>query len=179
VDLSKFKTSDWLMVGAGAVMLILGMALDWATYEGYGGNGPFDYFFTGGIAWLLVVAVGVIAFLLAAGIMKSEGVPWPLVLVLASGLAALLMLIRILLGGGSEGAGGFEIDLDRGAGMFVAFLAAIASLAGAVMSFKATGGDLNDLKDFNKIKGAFDKSGSGTSGSATPPPPPPPPPPAV
>jgi hypothetical protein len=171
----KLKTSDWLMIAAGAVMLILGMALDWASIDtAFGsasGNGPFDYFFTGGISWLLVVGVGVVALLLALGTIKPNTAPWPLILVLASALAALLMLIRIILGGGEESG----IDFDRGPGMYVAFLAAIVSVVGAVMGYRAAGGDLNDLKDFNKIKGAFDRGGAG--GSAAPPPPPPPPPP--
>ena len=42
----------------------------------------------------------------------------------------------------------------------------------AVLDYKATGGDLNDLKDFNKIKGAFAKPAD--SDPAPPPPPPPP-----
>jgi hypothetical protein len=48
------------------------------------------------------------------------------------------------------------------------------------MGFKESGGDFNDLKDMNKLKGAF----QGSSDSAPPPPPPgmtpppPPPPPA-
>jgi hypothetical protein len=111
----------------------------------------------------------VLAFLVASGVMKSAGVPWPLVFVLASALATLLMLIRLILGGGDESG----IDLDRGTGMYVAFVAAVVSLVGAVMGFKASGGDLNDLKDFGKIKGAFDKGGE--PGAAPPPPPPPPP----
>jgi hypothetical protein len=171
VDLSKFKTGDWIMIAAGVVMLIFGLALDWASIDtAFGsasGNGPFDYFFTGGIAWLLVVAVGVVAALLATGVLKPGGVQWPVILVLASALATLLMLIRIILGGGDEA--GF--DLDRGSGMYVAFIAAIASLVGAVMAFRAAGGDLNDLKDVNKLKGAF---GAKTGGDAATPPPPPP-----
>ena len=112
------------------------------------------------------MAAGVIAFLLAAGIIKPGGPPWSLLLVLGTGLATLLMLIRIILGAGDEA--GFEFD--RGPGMYVAFVAAIVALVGAVMNYKASGGDLNDLKDFNKIKGAFAKPGD----SAPPPPPPPP-----
>lgn len=170
MDFSKFKTPDWLMIAAGAIMLIFGMVLDWAKVGSVSGNGPFDYFFTGGIAWLLVVAAGVIAFLLAGGTIKPGGPPWSLILVLGTGLAALLMLIRIIMGGGEESG----IDLDRGPGMYVAFIAAILAVVGAVLNYKATGGDLNDLKDFNKMKGAFAKP----TDSAPPPPPPPPPPPA-
>jgi hypothetical protein len=169
MDISKFKTSDWLIIAGGLAMLIFGLFLDWASVDtGFGsasGNNAFDYFFTGGIAWLLLVAAGVVAFLLAAGVMKAGTTPWPLVLLGATALAFLLMLLRIILGGGEESG----IDLDRAAGMWLAFLASIVALVGAVLKYKESGGDLNDLKDFNKIKGAFDRPGD-----STPPPPPPP-----
>jgi hypothetical protein len=181
VDFSKFKTSDWLMVGGGAAMLILGFVLDWTTVDtGFGsagGDSPFSYFFTGGIAWLLVVAVGVLAFLRVNGNLP-ESQPWPLIFLGATGLATLLMLLRIILGARFDFA-------SRGIGMFGALIWAGVALAGAFMNFQASGGDLNDLKDMNKIKASFggDKSGGGdmppppappTGG--TPPPPPPPPP---
>ena len=66
------------MIAAGAIMLIFGIVLDWAKVGSVSGNGPFDYFFTGGLAWLIVVAAGVIAFLLAGGIIKPGGPPWSL-----------------------------------------------------------------------------------------------------
>ena len=40
--------------------------------------------------------------------------------------------------------------------------------------FKESGGDLNDLKDINKIKSQFGNSGGTSMGGGTPPPPPPP-----
>ena len=88
MDFSKFKIHDWLMVGGGAAMLILGMALDWSSFGGVSGDGPFDYFFTGGIAWLLVVAVGVLAFLASPGKLP-ENQPWPLIFLGATALAAI------------------------------------------------------------------------------------------
>ena len=105
VDLSKFKTSDWLIIGGGLGMLIFGLFLDWAKVGGYSGNNAFDYFFTGGIAWILVVAAGVLAFLLAGGMVKRGNQPWPLIFVAATGLGALLMLIRLIMGAGPEGSG--------------------------------------------------------------------------
>jgi hypothetical protein len=82
VDFSKYKIHDWLMIGGGAAMLILGMALDWTSVSVAGfsssGDGPFDYFFTGGIAWILVVVVGVLAFLKPMGKLP-ETQPWPLI----------------------------------------------------------------------------------------------------
>ena len=171
MDLSKFKVGDWLLVGGGAVMLIFGFALPWRTANVAGisvsGDNAFDFFLTGGVAYLLVVAAGVVTFLLAGGFIKADQVPWPLVMLGATGLATLLMLLRLLLGSGYD-------EVDRGSGMFVAFLAAGAALAGAVLNFTSAGGNLKDLTDLDKLKSAF----GGTDAGRTPPPPPPPPPPA-
>lgn len=172
MDFSKFKTSDWLMIGGAAVMLICGMFINWASFGGYSGNNAFDYFFTGGIAWILVVATGVVAFLLAGGMIKRDGLPWPLVLLAAAGLGGLLMLLRLILGGGSVGEDPFEVDLDRAAGMYLSFIGAAAAAAGAFMNFTASGGSMSDLTDMDKIKSQFGGNGGGGS---TPPPPPPPP----
>ncbi len=169
MDFSKFKTSDWLMIGGGAAMLILGFVLDWTTVDtGFGsagGDSPFAYFFTGGIAWLLVVAVGVLAFLRVNGSLP-ETQPWSLIFLGATGLAMLLMIFRIILGARFDFA-------SRGIGMYGAVVWAGVAVAGAVMGFQASGGNLNDLKDINKIKESFGGSSSGSSSDAMPPPPPP------
>jgi hypothetical protein len=183
VDLSKFKPGDWLLVAGGAVMLIFGLALNWTTadFQGFSdsGDNAFDYFFTGGIAWLLVVGAAVITVLLATSAISAGPTPWTLILLLGTGLATLLMLIRLILGGRDiEGAEELGVDVGRGAGMYVAFIAAALALAGAVMKFTGSGGKLSDLTDMDKMRDAFKAGGGGSSrpGSSTPPPPPPPPP---
>lgn len=165
MDFSKFKIHDWLMIGGGAAMLILGFALDWTSIDtGFGsasGDGPFDYFLTGGIAWVLVVAVGVLALLRAAE-MLPDNRPWTVIFVGATGLATILMVLRIVLGAR------FDIA-DRGIGMWGALVWSGLALAGAVMGFQAGGGHLSDLTDVNKLKESF----ASTSGGDVPPPPPP------
>ena len=47
---------------------------------GISGNNAFDYFFTGGIAYLLVVGAGVVTFLLAGGFVKAGTTPWPIII---------------------------------------------------------------------------------------------------
>ncbi len=148
-------------------MLILGFILDWTTIDigpggSAGGDGPFDYFITGGIAWLLVVAVGILAFLRVNGNLP-ETQPWPLIFLGATGLATLLMLLRVIMGARFDFA-------DRGIGMYGALIWAGVAAAGAFMHFQASGGDLSDLKDINKIKESF----GGDDGDTPPPPPPPP-----
>jgi hypothetical protein len=176
---SKFKPGDWLLVVGGAAMLIFGLALDWAKVDIGGvsatGNNAFDYFFTGGLAWILVVAAGVIAVLLAVGAIAPGTTPWALVLLLMTGVATLLMLLRLIMGAGDEAG----IELDRAAGMWVACLAAAIALGGAVMNFTQSGGKFSDLTDMDKMRGAFKSGSSGPSSPSSPPPPPPgsPPPP--
>jgi hypothetical protein len=177
VDLSKFKTSDWLKVGGAAGFLIFGF-FNWTTVDGPGGigsasgNNVFHFFWTGTLPWILVMATGVITFLLAAGMMKPGALPWPLIMLAATGLAALLLLIRLLFNPTEidtfvEAAGG---SVGRGIGLILSVVAGLAAFAGAFLGFKESGGDFNDLKDMNKIKGAF----QGADDSAPPPPPPPP-----
>jgi hypothetical protein len=181
VDLSKFKPGDWLLLAGGAVMLIFGLALDWASAPdelgGGSGNNAFDYFFTGGLAWFLVVGAAVMTGLVLIGAVHTESTTTvSLIAVLATALAALLMLIRLIIGAG-DFAG---IDLNRAAGMWVAFFAALIAFAGAVMSFTSSGGKLSDLTDIDKVRGAFKGSGRGSTSAPPPPPPasPPPPPPS-
>ena len=170
MDFSKFKTSDWLMIGGGAAMLILGFVLDWTSVDtGFGsasGDGPFDYFFTGGIAWLLVVAVGVLALLHVMGKLPTDQ-PWPLIFLAATGLAVILMLLRIILGARFDFA-------DRGVGMYGAFVWAAIAAAGAYLNFQASGGNIKDLTDVDKLKASFAQGGN----DEMPPPPPPAAPPA-
>ncbi|MEM8619729.1 MAG: hypothetical protein AAGF73_08405 [Actinomycetota bacterium] len=171
MDFSNFKTSDWLMVGGGAAMLVLGFVLDWTTLPApfsEGGDGPFNYFLTGGIAWILVVAVGVLAFSRAGGRLP-ENQPWDIIFLLAAGLATLLMIIQIILGGRDLGL----VTGDRGIGMWGALIWSAISVAGAFMGFQASGGDIKDLTNMDKMKQSFS---GGDDGGDTPPPPPPAPP---
>jgi|TARA_R110002110_G_scaffold91535_3_gene238347 hypothetical protein len=55
--------------------LIFGFLLNWSTvatgFRNAGGDSPFAYFFIGGIAWLLVAAVAVLAFLRVDGTLQQ------------------------------------------------------------------------------------------------------------
>lgn len=186
MDFSKFKPSDWMKVGGGAVMLVAYFLRWWEVdYFGYNdGVSGSEYFFTGTVPWLILIAVGVLSFLAAAGKFKlPSNMPAPLIFLGASILAFILVLIRFF----SDGvdSGGVDIPTTRGIGLYLALLAAIVVVIGSVLGFKESGGELNDLKDINKIKGQF-SHGAGSPppppGGYTPPPPPggmaPPPPPS-
>ncbi len=185
MDLSKFKTSDWLKVGGGALMLVAGFLTWWQPTCPSGVNSSaceatidaldldinaFDLTFTGLFPWLLLVAIGVLTFLAVAGIFKlPDSMPWPTIFLAAAGFSALMVVIRLL-------ADPFDTGLvddatERGIGMYLAVVAAALVLFGCIKGYTESGGNLSDLKDMNKMKSQF---GGGSSGGGTPPPPPPP-----
>jgi hypothetical protein len=171
LDVSKFRVGDWVLVIAGAVMLVLGLALNWATIHANGRNyggarNAVDYPFTGGLAWLLTVGAGVITFLLAAQLMRPGKAPWTRLVLGATALATLLMLLRLLLGGGADQRiGNQDVSLGRGAGIYVALLAAAAALVGAVMNLRAEGDSVQ------AIASSFSGASRRRDGQLPPPPP--------
>lgn len=160
MDLSKFKTHDWLVVGGGAAFLIAGF-LPWLQFSAFGFSSSvnaFEFFFTGIIPWLLFVAIAVLTFLGLAGIFKlPETFPAATVFLLAAALGTLLVIIRFF----------YTQDLDRGIGLFLGVIAAIVVLVGTYLTFTASGGNLAELGKNIQTKAA-------TKSDDAPPPPPPP-----
>ena len=175
MDLSKFKTSDWLKVVGGLGVLIFGF-VSWVKVSFNGtsdsGGNAFDFFWTGTLPWILIVGAAVITVLIATGTIKPGTVPWPLITMAATVIGALLLVLRLIfnpIDGKDiiEDAGG---EVERGIGMIMSTLFGIVTAVGGFLGFKESGGDLNDLRDLNKLKGSFNRPGD-----STPPPPPPPP----
>jgi hypothetical protein len=151
LDVSRFRVGDWLLTVAGAVMLVLALAVHWTTVhaEGrdYGGaRNAFDYPLTGGLAWLLTVAAGVMAFLLAARLVGPGRTPWTRITVGATALATLLMLVRLAIGGGADQRIGNQVvSLGRGPGMVIALIASAAALVGAMLNLRAEGDSIGAM----------------------------------
>jgi hypothetical protein len=125
------------MVTGGAAMLVFGLALDWASLGPITEKNAFDYFLTGGIAYLLVVLAGLLAFAFAATGPRPTGSKWPGILLVSTGVATGLMLVRLILGAGEiELDDGSSLSLDRSSGMYISFLAAAVSFAGALMNYR-------------------------------------------
>ena len=180
MDFSKFKTSDWLKIGGAVVFLIFGF-MSWITTSIDGTDVPgsdtgnvFDFFWTGTLPWILVLGTAVITFLLVNGTLKAGGLPWPLIMLGATGLAALLLLIRVIFNPleNKDLAESLGFEIGRGIGMIGSAVGGCLAFAGALKGFTESGGNLSDLKDMNKMKSQF-------GGGNNPPPPgmPPPPPP--
>jgi len=180
VDVSKFKTTDWLKVGGGAVFFIAGFLTWWkvefAGIPGTGGplNGLSDYFGTVGLAWLIFTAIAVLTVLSVLDVFKlPSSLPVPLIFLAAAIVGLLLVLIRFLFDGidtGGVDIGDFGVGISRGIGNWLGTAAAITIVVGCVLGFKESGGDLQDLKDIDKIKSQF--GGSSDHVGGTPPPPP-------
>lgn len=170
MDFSKFKTSDWLKIGGAAGFFIFAF-FGWVkfSFAGFSGGSAnaFDFFWTGTLPWLLIVASGVISFLVAGGIIKAKIPSLPMIVLVATALGTLLVLIRLIF----NPLGGPSFGISRGFGLFVASIAAVVATVGAFLSFTESGGNLKDLTNVDKLKGQF---GSGGSDGNTPPPPPPP-----
>lgn len=186
MDFSKFKTHDWLVVGGGVGIFIFGF-LDWVTVSasGFGvsvsssGGNVFDFFWTGTLPWILLIASAVVTVLLVMDVLSDDQAPWPLIILGATFLAALLLLIRFIFNP-LEGADAAGLDVGRGIGMILSVISGLAAAVGGFLGFQAAGGDIKDLTDMDKLKASFSKDDSDESSSdgGTPPPPPPPPPPA-
>lgn len=152
MDFSKFKTSDWMIVGGGAAFVISGFVLDWASIDtpigSYSGGHAFDWFFTGGLALIIAIVAATLTVMRLIGT-KPLSAELPLGLVAITAVGLVLMLLRTLAGPGS--------GVGRGVGMLLSFVASAVVFAGAFLSFKETGGTINDLKDLDKLKAALAK----------------------
>ena len=185
MDFSKFKTPDWLMIGGGIGIFVFGF-FEWVTVSGFGfsssGGNVFDFFWTGTIPWILLIASAVVTFLLVQGTLKQDQLPWPLVLLAATGLASLLLLLRIIFNpiDGKDLIESAGSDVGRGIGMILSVISGLVATAGAYLNFQASGGNLKDLTDVDKLKSSFAKADSSDDSNSDemPPPPPPPAPPA-
>ena len=158
MDFSRFKTPDWLVIGGGLAVLIGGF-IDWFD-TGPISSTAFDFTLTGIIPWILIVGAAVIAFLRAGGVLRDGGPPWTLIILGATALGALLILLRLIIGADvsdfvSLPDGAEDESVDRAFGLWLSALGAVAAAIGAFLAFQASGGNVRDLTDMDKMKGAF------------------------
>lgn len=149
MDLSKLTTSDKIVAGSG-ILLFIASFLPWFGIDGFSGSGNgWDVgFFWGGIPALLGLAAAgiVLASKLADVTLPDLPIPWGQAFLGIGVLAALIVLLKLLLGYEVCGFGAC-VDFDRKWGLFLASLAAIGLAAGGFLKFQegddapATGGD--------------------------------------
>ena len=141
MDLSKLSTGDKVLAGSGIVLFIASF-LTWFEYDaGFAtvSESGWDYFFTGVLPTLIGLAL--VGYVVATKLFDVQlpelPVPQPLAVLGLAALAALLILIRLLMGGDDEGTD----LLERSYGLFLATIAVLGLAAGAFLKFQEDGGE--------------------------------------
>jgi hypothetical protein len=137
MDFSKLTTGEKVIGGSGLLFLIA-MFLPWWGLDfgefGSASNNGWDYFLTGWLPLLIIIVmvaqIGVEKF--STTDVPTLPLPWSQVHLIAGAVVAVLVLLRVIIGA-DEGAGGFEFDLDRMWGLWVALLAAIGVAVGGYL----------------------------------------------
>ncbi len=160
MDLSKLSLGDKVLGGSGLALFVFSF-FNWFTlntgFYSYT-ESAWDYLFTGIIPVLLgLVLVGyvVVTKLLDAVKLPDLPIEYPVAVLGTACLAALLVILRLLIGGDDNGTG----VLDRGLGLFLSTLAVLGLAGGAFLKFQEDGGQLPTKGDGDDI---------GASGTPTP-----------
>lgn len=153
VDTKRFKLPDWLIVGGGAVVFLFGF-FDWFD-TGSTSSSAFKFTLTGVFPWLLVVGSALLTFQIRTGILTVRKWPWPTIFLFATAIAAVLLLIRVIMGAdGGDFGGSSDVSVDRKFTLWLSFFGVLAAAAGSFLSFIASGGTVNDLPLVGRIRAA-------------------------
>jgi hypothetical protein len=138
-DMKKLTTNDWI-IGVGCLLMIIGVFPAWIGVDvcffdscaSASVNG-FHYFLQGTIPWIL--AIGVLVVLVIRKFMPEVKLPdqvgqfsWNQVILGASGLAAILVVSRLLMG---------DSGADRKLGLFMSSIGTVAMAVGAFLKYNA------------------------------------------
>jgi hypothetical protein len=148
LDLTKLTTADKIIIGSG-LLLFIAYFLDWFTAEA----GGFTASISGGDVGFLWATLPMLIGLVMAGVVIASKLfdvklpelsfPWGLIHLALGGLAALLVILKLLIGEDADGAEALGVDVSRGIGIFLATLAAIGLAAGGFLMFQGEGGTKN------------------------------------
>lgn len=138
MDLTKLTTADKVIAGSG-ILLFIAYFLPWFTVD-LGPLGGSHDFSGGDVDFLWSTLPMLLGLIMAAVVIatklfdvKLPDLPFPLGLIMLAlgGLAALLVVLKLLMG---------EDFVDRAFGLFVAALAAIGLAVGGFLKFQEEGG---------------------------------------
>jgi hypothetical protein len=144
VDLNKLTQSEKVIAGSAVAFFIFSF-LPWYGKGGYSRNG-WSYFLFGVIPLLLAIImaaqIGISRFTETK--LPDPPISWAQVHLVAGGLAALLVLLKLIIGDkyhiGASILGISSVSLDREFGIYLAFLASIGLVVGAYLKSKEPAG---------------------------------------
>lgn len=163
MDLSKLSTGDKVIAGSGIALFVFSwlpwFKLDLGPFGGTYTQNGWHFFVTGIVPVLLGLAMvaWIVTTKLADVDLPELPIPQALLLLALGGVAAILILLRLLVGGDDAGTD----VLSRSFGLFLSLLAAIGLAAGAFLNFQADGGELPGV-------GGSKGSSTGDGGTQTP-----------
>jgi hypothetical protein len=141
VDLNKLTTADKIIAASG-IVLFIAYFLPWFTADA----GIVSVDATGGDVGFFWATLPMLLGLVAAGIViatklfdvKLPDLPAPLgqILLGIGGLAAVLVVLKLLIGEDADGAEALGIDVSRSFGIFLAALAAIGLAVGGFLKMQ-------------------------------------------
>ena len=138
MDLSKLSRTDRIIAASGLVLFISAF-LPWfkAEFAGFSdtGNGWDVSFIFGGLPALLGLLSAGVVLATKLGNAKMPEMPFSTgqAMLGVGGLAALLVVLKLLIG---EDSPGFGVDVSRSWGLFVATIAALALAGGGYLAFQ-------------------------------------------
>lgn len=152
MDLNKLSTSDKVIAGSG-ILLFIAYFLPWFTADA----GIVSVDATGGDVGFLWATLPMLLGLIMAGVVIATKlfdvklpdlpVPWGQAMLGAGALAAVLVVLKLIIGEDTDGAEALGIDISRGIGIFLATIAALGLAAGGFLKLQegddapAGGGD--------------------------------------
>lgn len=135
MDLTKLTVSDRLVAGSGIALFIFSF-LPWYGKGSYTESG-WSYFFWGIIPTLIaIVLVALVAIRVFAPQVKLPELPYGLVFLGGAGLAALLVILKLLIGAKYSILGIGGVTLDRKFGLILSVLAALGLVGGGFLKFQ-------------------------------------------
>jgi hypothetical protein len=141
-DWKALTTLDRVVAG-GAVVAFISLFLPWYGLSVGPVSASVDGWSAGFSAWaggLLLTAAGVLVVLRRSGVNLTGGRVGPSMLVASvAALGLLLVVIRWVSFPTYHGAGGFSYDVGARYGVYIAVIAGIGIVTGAVMALRASG----------------------------------------
>lgn len=147
MDITKLKTSDWV-IAASAIVLLIASFLDWFTADfGEGeffvgsvsANGWDVGFFWAGIP--VIIGLAMLAIVAIRALSPQTQLPqlpvgWGQTLFIAGVIAAVIVVLKLLIGEDVENADEFGIDVSRSFGLFLAAVAAVGLAVGGFLKWQ-------------------------------------------